>query len=120
MAVSKRGSRKIIVGNIEFCWKATGNDGWISVVIWPADSDITRLVGTFEYHSEFEEKENDKGYYSRTKGQIIITNRVIRKIIEHVGIEKIVKLKGQINLGRLEDIYNIDNALREPIDLYVD
>ncbi|KNY29523.1 hypothetical protein [Pseudobacteroides cellulosolvens] len=39
-------------------------------------------------------------------------NRVIRKVLEHVGIEKILNTKGQLDLGHIENIYDINNALR--------
>lgn len=116
MAISKKGSRKIIVDNVEFRWNVTGNDGWITVVIWPERGENQKLVGTFGYHSEYLDEVDERGIYIISKGQIIITNRVIRKIINYVSVEKILQLKGQLNLGNLEDIYNINNALQEPID----
>ena len=116
MAVSKKGSRKIIVNGIEFRWNATGNDGWITVIIWPADRDTIKITGEFGYHDEYMNVPDERGACAKTKGQIIITNRVIREVIEHVGIENILNLKGQLNLGNLEDIYDINNALRVPIE----
>ena len=101
MTISKKGSRKIVVNNTEFRWVATGNDGWISVVIWPSDSDNQKLVGTFDYHTEYLNEVNEKGAYVKLKGQILITNRVIREIIDYVGAEKILQLKGELNLGNL-------------------
>ncbi len=112
MAVSKKGSRKIVINDMEFRWKATGNDGWITVVIWPVDRDTIKITGQFGYHDEHINVLDERGAYVKTKGQIIITNRVIRQVIEHVGIENILNLKGQLSLGNLEDIYDINNALR--------
>lgn len=116
MAVSKKGSKKIIVENTEFRWSVTGNDGWISIVIWPVDKDSVKLVGSFQYHDEYINVPDERGAYLKTKGQIIITNRVIRQIIIQVGLDKIFNSKGQINLGHLENFYNIKDALRMPID----
>ncbi len=73
MALSKKGSRKIVVENTEFRWRATGNDGWITIAIWPTDKDSVRLIGTFLYHEEYSIEKDDKGAYKRTKGQILIT-----------------------------------------------
>ncbi len=108
MAKYKKGSRKIVIDSTEFRWSATGNDGWITVVIWAPNKDSLKLIGTFEYHHKY--VESCGGW--TLKGQIIITNRVIRKIIEHVGVNKILNSKGQLNLGDLEEIYDINNALR--------
>ena len=116
MAVGKKGSRKIIVENTEFRWSTTGNDGWITVVIWPVDKDAVKIVGSFSYHDEYMNEPDERGACLRTKGQIIITNRVIRQIIIQVGLDKILNCKGQISLGHLENIYDINNALRVPID----
>lgn len=115
MAINKIGSRKIIVDNKEFRWSATGNDGWISIAIWPVDVDM-KIVGIFDYHAKYEKSSDDDKPYTKVQGQIIITNRVIRKIIDYVTVEKIIQLKGIVDLGRLESIYNIDNALFEPIN----
>ncbi|SDH40455.1 hypothetical protein [Desulfosporosinus hippei] len=113
MATNKKGSRKIIVCDTEYRWRATGNDGWISVAIWPANKDDVRLTGTFFYHDEYE---NDhKRSFKKVKGQIIITNKIIRRIIESVGVEIIQNTKGQINLGSVEKIVDIKDALREEI-----
>lgn len=116
MSINKKGSRKVIVEDTQFRWSATGNDGWITIVICPIDNDTVKLVGTFQYHDEYTVEKDERGAYIRTKGQIIITNRVIRLIILQVGINKILNSKGQINLGELEKYYNIDGALRVPID----
>ncbi len=37
MAINKKGSRKIIIEDKEFRWRATGNDT-ISIVIWAVDN----------------------------------------------------------------------------------
>lgn len=116
MAVNKRESRKITIEGIEFRWRASGNDGSITVIIWPVNRDTVRLIGNFEYHHEFIKHPDESGCYKRIKGQIIITNRVIKKIIDHVTIGEIMNYKGQIDLGHLENIYDINNALRETIN----
>lgn len=116
MAISKKGSRKIIVENAEFRWNATGNDGWITIVICSLDNNSVKLIGTFQYHDEHTNEKDNRGAYLQTKGQIIITNRVIRQIILQVGIDKIFSSKGQINLGQLEKYYNINDALRVPLE----
>ena len=73
MAVNKKGSRKIVVENHEFRWRATGNDGWITVVIWPVENDSSRVVGTTEYHHDWV-KINEDQYSSNS--QIVVTNEL--------------------------------------------
>lgn len=109
MAVSKKGSRRIEVDGTEFRWRATGNDGWISVVVWPTDNDRTRLVGSIGYHQEAREVAN--GHYS-LHHQIVVTNRLIRQLILHFGVEYLLEAGIQIEAGRLEDIVDVDMAVR--------
>ncbi len=109
MAVSKKGSRKIIVEEHEFRWRATGNDGWISVVIWPIENDNSRLVGTLKYHSNTTLNTNGS---QTALDQIIVTNRMVREIIQYFGVNKILLNKGQINIGSIEDIYDMSKAVR--------
>lgn len=109
MAVSKKGSRKIVVNEHEFRWSATGNDGWISVVIWPSENDDCRIVGSIDYHHEWVEL--NEGHFA-SEGQLIVTNRIIRQVIIHYGVEYLLEAKGQINLKAIEDIYDVTKALR--------
>ena len=114
--INEKGSRNITVENIKFKWKVTGNDGFVTVVIWPVNEKNIKLIGTFAYHDEYE-KNFDKDVYIKTRGQIIITNRVIRTIIEYIGVKEILNSKMPVNLGALECLYDINNALRVPIEL---
>lgn len=112
MAANRKGSRKIIVEGIEFRWSVTGNDECITIVIWADRTDSLKLIGNLGYHNEFKQTSFGESCCQTATSQIIVTNRVIRKIIEYVGIEKILNKKGQLDLGHIEDIYDIDNALR--------
>src|SRR5580658_1610294 len=94
---STKGSRKIIVQKTEYRWRATGNDGFISIGIWP-----TNNIGPFIY--------SNLGYHSSSErypgNQIIITNRLIRRIIEHAITEYHYDpvVKGtQLNLRAIDD-----------------
>lgn len=109
MTISKKGSRKIIVDAHEFRWRATGNDGWISVVIWPSENDDCRIVSSIKYHNDW--KKTDEGEYS-SKSQIVVTNRIIRAIILHYGVNELLQHSGQINLTAIEDIYDVSGAVR--------
>ncbi|MDH5730645.1 MAG: hypothetical protein OEZ58_16780 [Gammaproteobacteria bacterium] len=109
MAINKKGSRKIIVDDHEFRWRATGNDGWITIVIWPVENENSKVVGNIGYHSNIV-KVNEGAYVCTD--QIVVTNRIISEIILHCGIEEILKSQGQLNIGQVEDIFDIENAVR--------
>ena len=109
MAINKKGSRKISVDEHDFRWRATGNDDWISIVVWSSENENARVIATVGYHNDMQLSE-DGGYSS--KSQLLVTNRVIRELILYVGAEKLVNNQGQINIGRIEDFYNVSDALR--------
>ena len=93
----------------EFRWNATGNDGWISVIIWPLENDDCRIIGNIDYHHEWAKLE--EGHFA-SEGQIVVTNRIIREVIIHYGVEYLLKAKGQINLKAIENIYDVSKAVR--------
>ncbi|TQV71129.1 hypothetical protein FLL45_22655 [Aliikangiella marina] len=109
MAVNKKGSRKIVVDEHEFRWRATGNDGWITVVIWSSENSDCRVVGTTNYHHDW--KKVDEERWS-SNSQAIVTNRVVREVILHVGTKEILEGRGQINIGEIEQVFDFDNAVR--------
>jgi hypothetical protein len=109
MAISKKGSRNITVKDHEFKWRATGNDGWITVIVWPVSNENSRIVASIDYHHDM--KKVGEGRYS-SQSQLVVTNRIIRELVLHVGIEKILNNQGQLNLGRIEEFYNVSNAVR--------
>ena len=109
MAVSKKNSRRIVVNDVEFRWRASGNDGWISVVVWPTCNDQSRLVSTVGYHHEGKLVSTDITTHHR---QIVVTNRLVRQLILHFGIDFLVESCGQIDAGALETIVDIGDAIR--------
>ena len=76
-----KGSRRIVVQGVEYRWRATGNDGYITVGIWPSNNIGACIHGNFRYHETW----IDNGDRSRSsaKDQIVITNRIIRRIMEY-------------------------------------
>ena len=109
MAINKKGSRKIVVDSAEFRWRATGNDGWITIVIWPAMNDESKVIGHVGYHAKYGPEQN--GVRSAID-QIVITNRMVREIILHIGVGEILENKGQLDIGAIENIFDMDNAVR--------
>ena len=92
MAVSNnKESRNITVRGFAFRWRATGNGGWISVVVWPVSNPSCRVVGKLGYH--------------------VVTNRLIRRIVLHFGVDYLVENHGQIDAGAFEDLIYISDAV---------
>jgi hypothetical protein len=108
-----KGSHLIVVNGVEYRWRATGNDGWISVGIWPANGIGAFIHGSFRYH----ERQNIVGEpsFEDVQSQIIITNRLTRRIIEFAvtkfGYDANLKA-GQLELGALDDVIQWDDAVR--------
>ncbi len=81
MAKSSKGSSRIVVNDVEYRWRATGNDGWISVTIWPSNGVGATIACPFRYHETYEEV--GSGHFSSRGDQIIITNRLVQRVILH-------------------------------------
>ncbi len=109
MAVNKKGSRKIVVDDIEFRWRATGSDEVISIVIWPTDNEDSRVIGRVGYHHDMVKV--SEGHFT-SDSQLVVTSRTIKAIIMHVGFQKILESHGQINIGAIEDFYDIESSVR--------
>ena len=80
MARNSKGSHRIVVGDIEYRWRATGNDGWISVNIWPADGVGPLINTSFGYHETMDQV--SESHWTSRGDQIIVTNRLVRRVIE--------------------------------------
>ncbi|WP_163831152.1 hypothetical protein [Spartinivicinus ruber] len=109
MALNAKGSRKIVVDGHEFRWRAKQRSGFINLTIWPSANDNLRLTGRTHYTYDF----NDEcsGKYICTY-QAVITSRVVKAIIEHFGINELHQQKGQINLGAIENYFDMSQAVR--------
>ena len=109
MAINKKGSRKIIVDNKEFRWRATGNDGDITVIIWPVDNENSRLVGHMGYHHH-EQQRPDGSCVSLS--QALVTNRIVREVILQHGVRELISHNGQQDIGNIEAYFNMEYAVR--------
>jgi hypothetical protein len=110
---SHKGSRRIVVRGVDFRWRATGNDGYISIGIWPTNNIGPFIQGNLRYHETWIDKGD--GCWSSAGNQIVITNRIIRRIIEHAlaayGYDPHVRGK-ELNLRALDDVVQWDDAVR--------
>jgi hypothetical protein len=109
MAISKKESRNISVGGHEFGWRASGSDEWITIIVWPKENEESRVVANVEYHHDLVQL--GEGHFS-SKSQLIVTSRIIRELILHVGVENILKNRGQLNIGSIEAFYDVSKAVR--------
>lgn len=76
-----KGSRRISLNDIEYRWRASGNDGYISIGIWPINNIGAYISSTVDYHTTI--ISNKDGSLSSKGDQIVVTNNLIRLIIEH-------------------------------------
>jgi hypothetical protein len=110
---SSKGSRRIVVHNVEYRWRATGDDGYISIGIWPANNVGPFISGTFNYHETW--VNNSDGSGSSKGDQIVVTNRLIRRIIIHaIGVYRYnPQAKGkELRLKPLDNVITWNDAIR--------
>lgn len=110
---SSKGSRRIVVRNVEYRWRATGNDGYISIGMWPTNHVGAYIHGNLEYHETWIDA--GQGRRSSAGDQIVVTSRIIRRIIEHAidnhGYNPNFKSK-ELNLTVLDEVIRWDDAVR--------
>lgn len=108
-----KGSRRIVVRGAEYRWRATGDDGYISVGIWPSNNIGPYIQGDFKYHETW--IDNGDGSLSSAKDQILITARIVRRIIEHAitnhHYDPLAK-GAELNLKVLDEVIPWEDAIR--------
>ena len=77
MAFPKKGLRKINIDGHDYFWIASGNDGYIDLIICLANGIGQKLFANFDYHSFEIPTEN----YS--KQRFSITPHIVRQVIEY-------------------------------------
>src|SRR5438876_9564878 len=112
---SQKGSRRIVVRDVEYRWRATGHDGYISIGIWPTNNIGPFIKGNLRYHETW--IDIGDGSWSSAGNQIVVTNRIIQRIIEHAtaacGYDPQVRGK-ELNLMVLDDVVKWEDAIRRP------
>ena len=108
-----KGSRRIVVNNVEYRWRATGDDGFISIGIWPSNNIGAYIHGNLRYYETWIDEGN--GIRRSAGNQIVITSRIIRRVIEHAiaeyGYDPNVK-SAELKLGRLDSEIQWEDAER--------
>jgi hypothetical protein len=110
---SQKGSRKIVVRDVEYRWRASGNDGYISIGIWPTNNVGAYIQGNLRYYETW--IDNGNGSHSSAGDQIVITNRIIKRIIEVAITEHQYDplIKGrELNLKNLDHVIEWHDAVR--------
>ena len=113
MARRAKGSSRIEVNAVEYRWRATGNDGWISVTIWPADTEGPAICASLAYHETMEP--DGPGQRVSRGDQIVVTNRIVRRIIEFATERKAyspVERGEDLKLLRVDELIDISDAKR--------
>lgn len=108
-----KGSRRIVVADVEYRWRARGEDGGITIGIWPADEPGPYIHGGFGYHETWLPMK--PGVWVSADDQIVITSRIVRRILEYA-----IREKGydpheegkELMLGALDDVIRWDDAER--------
>src|SRR4051812_28539652 len=108
-----KGKRLIVVNDVEYRWRAKGDDGYITINISPTNNFGPRIRGNFKYHETWIDRGN--GVRQSTGDQIVITPRLVRRVIEYAlaqhGYEPNSKGK-ELNLKNLDDVIQWDDAVR--------
>ena len=108
-----KGRRRIVVNECEYRWRATGDDGFIVIGIWPANNIGSYVTGTVRYHETWIPRGD--GSSSSAGDQVVVTNRLIRRVIEHAtaahGYDPTMK-GPQLNLYSLDNLISLTDAVR--------
>lgn len=112
MAKSKKGARNIVVHDVKYRWRATGNDGWISLVVWPVDLPGPTIACSLDYHQTLTSMGSGVTAVSQ---QIVVTNRIVRQVIEYAvrefGYDPHTKGK-QVNLRDADQVNDLSDVVR--------
>jgi hypothetical protein len=106
---SQKGSRRIVVGAVEYRWRAAGGDGYISIGIWPANNTGPYIQGNLRYHETMVDVGD--GRRKSSGNQIVITNRIIEHATVAYGYDPQVRGK-ELNLRMLDDVVHWHDAVR--------
>lgn len=109
MAISSKGSRKIVVDGTEFRWRAAGTDYGIAVYVWPKANEQSLVHGYFDYQQE--RLLTADGRY-RLRKQLVVTNRLIRRIIHHYGVAALLRRDSRIQAGPFDSFIDTEDSVR--------
>ena len=108
-----KGSHHIVVRGVEYRWRARGDDACIGIGIWPTNDIGPYMSGNLRYHETW--IDNGDGSYSSAKDQLVVTARIVRRVIEYAidrhGYDPEATGK-ELALRSLDDAIRWDDAIR--------
>jgi len=113
MARPNKQTRHITVNDVAYSWRASGNDGYISLTIWPNTSDGPAIATNFSYHENLVRRADSCSSFPTR--QIVITNRIVRRVILLAisQFEYNSSIKGQlVHIPRVDQLIDIGDAIR--------
>lgn len=114
MPRSTKKARHITVGETSYLWRAKGDDYLsVNITIWPADGGGPCITCSLPYGGTW--IANGDGSRTYAGDQIVVTNRLIRRILEFVVAEHSYDPNGNggvLGLGRLESEIDVSDAVR--------
>lgn len=113
MARMRKGSRAITVSDVDYRWRATGNDGSIDVTIWPETQRGPTIETCFNYSETLSPA--GSGHWTSNGDQIVITNRIIERVIKYATETHNYDPTTQapvLSLRWIEDFIRMDDAIR--------
>lgn len=118
MARAKKAARNICVDHVAYRWRASGNDDWIDLVIWPADQRGAAIEARLGYGEVFSAQPGSSGAYDRIVRQVIVTNRIVRRVIElarHSQAYDPTSSGPPLTLGAVDHAIDLSDAIRCPL-----
>lgn len=113
MARSTQSTRNITVAGTQYHWRASGNDGYISITIWPKGSNGPPISCNLSYHESWKPVRSD--VLTSNGDQIVVTNRLIQRIltfaIESHGYDP-CKTSGSLDLRCVDSDIDLTDAIR--------
>ena len=107
MSRSKKTShRRIVVREVEYRWTASGDDGYINLTVKPSNRIGPVIETTFSYGETWVPR--GEGVWNSAGDQIVITNRIVKRVIEHA-IDDLEY--NPIEKGKLLRIHCVEDAI---------
>lgn len=106
-----KNSCRITVGGVAYLWRAKGDDGCITLAIRPANNLGGRIRCSFPYCETWIPQ--GEGRWRSAGDQIVITNRIVRRVIEFAVLERSYDPLERAHELNLHDVvFDISDAVR--------
>lgn len=83
MAFSKKNKRRITVGEKQYFWSVTGDDGWINLSVMADVQGGQKIFCAFDYHHISVKMSSGDFHFTVGTNQFIITPYIVRQVIEY-------------------------------------